>query len=96
MTKKSSPVTARNVTVNSKEASHIAGNTQILFTVNSFFALIGSMLGLFFGFYMLVVNPKLNDIQDRYDTLTKEMNEIKLEMKTLHPETPKTTTVEIP
>ena len=93
MTRKSSPVTARNVTVTSSEASHIAGNTQILFTMKSFSALIGSILGLFFGFYMLVVNPKLNDIQDKYDTLTKEMNEIKLEIKGKHPEIP---TIEIP
>jgi cell division protein FtsB len=44
----------------------ISGNTQIIFTVKTFFALIGTMLGLFYGFYQLVVVPKVNATEAHY------------------------------
>jgi len=96
MVKKSSEVTARNVTATSSEATHIAGNTQILFTLKSFFALIGSMLALFFTFYMLVVTPRIDKTEKHYDDMykeqktlnesfTKEITEIKFNMKGVLP-----------
>lgn len=36
----------------------IGANTQIIFTVKSFFATLGSILGLFICFYFLVVVPR--------------------------------------
>lgn len=44
-------------------ANIIGGNTKIIFTVKNFFTLIGTIMGLFFGFYQLVITPKL----DRYE-----------------------------
>jgi len=87
MIKKTTPPKARNIT-----ASHIAGNTQIIFTIKSFFALIGSMLALFFAFYLLVVAPRIDKAEkhddDMYkeqktlnETFTKEITDIKLNMK---------------
>lgn len=92
MQKKSSPVVARNVTVTSKEASHIAGNTQIIFTIKSFFGLISTILGLFFSFYLLVVVPRIDKMEENYEKMyieqktlnenfIKEITDIKLELK---------------
>jgi hypothetical protein len=55
----------------------ISGNTQIIFTVKTFFALIGAMLGLFYGFYQLVVVPKVNATETHYQIMfdaQKEQN----------------------
>jgi len=41
----------------------IGANTQIIFTVKSFLATIGSILGLFVGFYFMVVVPKAKDVE---------------------------------
>jgi len=92
MVKKTSEVTARNVTTTSSEASHIAGNTQIIFTMKSFLSLMGTMIGLFFGFYLLVVTPRIDKAEKHYEEMhkeqkelnqvfTKEINDIKLEIR---------------
>lgn len=92
MAKKPSTVTARNVTSTSREVNQIGGNTQIVFTIKSFFTLIGTILGLFFGFYMLVVDPRIKKTEDNYNEMykeqktlnenfTKEITTIKLDMK---------------
>lgn len=92
MVKKTGEVVARNITTTSNEATHIAGNTQILFTVKSFFALVGTLLGLFFAFYLLVVTPRIDRTEKHYDEMykeqkvlnekfTKEIGDIKLNMK---------------
>jgi hypothetical protein len=47
----------------------ISGGTQIIFTVKSFFALIGTILGLFYGFYQLVVVPKVNLTEKNYEMM---------------------------
>ena len=44
----------------------ISGSTQIVFTVKTFFAFIGAMITLFFGFYELVVVPKVNATETHY------------------------------
>jgi hypothetical protein len=53
----------------------ISGGTQIIFTVKSFFALIGAMLGLFYGFYQLVVVPKVNATESHYETMYKDQRD---------------------
>ena len=49
----------------------IGANTQIIFTVKSFFATLGSILGLFVSFYFLVFIPRANDTE----TYQKELYE---------------------
>jgi hypothetical protein len=53
----------------------ISGGTQIIFTVKSFFALIGAMLGLFYGFYQIVVVPKVNATESHYETMYKDQRD---------------------
>ena len=47
----------------------IRANTQIVFTVGKFLTLIGTLLGLFFGFYMLVVVPRVDKMEKHYETI---------------------------
>lgn len=65
-------LTARNVTVNSIEPRRIDASTPIIFNVRNFFALIGSMLGVFFGFYLLVINPKIVTIENTIEKTNQE------------------------
>jgi hypothetical protein len=58
----------------------ISGNTQIIFTIKTFFALIGTMLGLFYGFYQLVVVPKVNATEAHY----KEMFDAQKDQNTIN------------
>ena len=69
----------------------IDGNTHVIFTMKNFFALISTMLGLFFGFYLLVVQPRIERTETHYDMMyneqkelnkiyTKEITDIKLRM----------------
>ena len=53
----------------------ISGSTQIIFTVKTFFAFIGAMLGLFYGFYQLVVVPKVNATESHYQTMFQAQKE---------------------
>jgi hypothetical protein len=53
----------------------ISGSTQIVFTVKTFIAFIGTLLGLFYGFYQLVVIPRMNTI-DAMIVEQKEQNKI--------------------
>ncbi|RLF56815.1 MAG: hypothetical protein DRN27_08985 [Thermoplasmata archaeon] len=55
----------------------IGANTQIIFTVKSFFATLGSILALFLGFYFLVVIPR----QEKTEEYQKElMNQQKVQI----------------
>jgi len=47
----------------------IGASTQIIFTVKSFLATLGSILGLFLGFYFLVVVPR----QEKTEEYQKEL-----------------------
>ena len=47
----------------------ISGNTQIVFTIKTFFAFIGAILGLFYGFYQIVVVPKVNSSETHYQIM---------------------------
>jgi hypothetical protein len=53
----------------------ISGSTQIVFTVKTFFAFIAAMLGLFYGFYQLVVVPKVNATESHYQTMFQAQKE---------------------
>jgi hypothetical protein len=53
----------------------ISGSTQIVFTVKTFFAFIGAMIGLFFGFYELVVVPKVNTTETHYQEMFQAQKE---------------------
>ena len=53
----------------------ISGSTQIVFTVKTFFAFVGAMLALFFGFYELVVVPKVNATESHYQTMFQAQKE---------------------
>jgi uncharacterized membrane protein YgaE (UPF0421/DUF939 family) len=63
---------ARNVSVYSREVKRIDGNTPIIFNMRNFFTLIGTMITLFFGFYLLVVNPRINKSEKNYENMYKE------------------------
>ena len=90
MVKKETKLRAKNITTTSIESIYIDGSTPIIFTVKSFFTLISTLLGLFFAFYLLVV--RINKTEENYlelyneqkvlnQTFTKEITDIKLEMK---------------
>jgi len=72
MNKKATQPKAKNITTTSIESPHIDADTQIIFTVKSFFTLIGTMLGLFFAFYLLVVAPRIDDSEKNYIEMYKE------------------------
>jgi hypothetical protein len=72
MDKRNDIPNARNVSVYSREVKRIDGNTPIIFNVKNFFALIGTILSLFFGFYLLVVNPRINRTEKNYEDMYKE------------------------
>lgn len=63
---------ARNVSVYSREVKQIDGNTPIIFNMRNFFTLIGTMITLFFGFYLLVVNPRINKAEKNYENMYNE------------------------
>ena len=51
------------------KSAQLVAASQIIFTVKSFFALIGTILGLFYGFYQLVVVPKVNLTEKNYEMM---------------------------
>jgi len=53
----------------------INGNTPIMFTVKSFFATIGSILGLFIGFYTLVIVPNHNKSEEHQREMYEQQKE---------------------
>jgi len=55
--------------------TQISGSTQIVFTIKSFFALIFTLLGLFYGFYQLVVVPKVNATESHYKEMFQAQKE---------------------
>jgi|JFJP01.1.fsa_nt_gi hypothetical protein len=64
---------------NEPKVKQINANTQIVFTVKSFLATIGTILGIFYGFYQIVVVPKVNLTEQNYSTMfndQKEQNQI--------------------
>lgn len=68
----------------------ISGSTQIVFTVKTFIAFIGTLLGLFYGFYQLVVVPRMNttdamivEQKDQNKTTAAELIKINTSIGTL-------------
>jgi hypothetical protein len=55
-------MTEKKIT-NKFQINSIDGNTHILFTVKTFIALLGTILGIFFGFYQMVVAPKIDLVE---------------------------------
>jgi hypothetical protein len=53
----------------------ISGSTQVVFTVKTFVAFIVTLLGIFYGFYQLVVVPRMNTT-DAMIVEQKEQNKI--------------------
>ena len=53
----------------------INSSTQIIFTMKTFFGFIGSILILFFGFYQLVVVPKVNATEVHYSVIFNDQKE---------------------
>lgn len=51
----------------SSKVSTISANTQVVFTMKNFSALIAGLLALFFGFYQLVVVPKIEHVERQLD-----------------------------
>lgn len=54
----------------SSKVTTISANTQVVFSMKNFSALIGGILALFFGFYQLVVVPKIQGIEEQLKTQT--------------------------
>ena len=53
----------------------ISGSTQIVFTVKTFITFVVTLLGIFYGFYQLVVVPRMN-ATDAMIVEQKEQNKI--------------------
>jgi hypothetical protein len=62
--------------INGPMVKQIDGNTHVIFTMKNFFALISTMLGLFFGFYLLVVQPRIEKTEEHYDLMYNEQKEL--------------------
>jgi len=50
----------------------INANTQIVFTLKSFFATIGTILGIFYGFYQIVIVPKVDNTEKVYSKMFED------------------------
>lgn len=53
----------------------INSNTQIIFTIKGFIGLVTTLLGLFIGFYTLVIVPSLNKSEKYQEKLYEEQKE---------------------
>lgn len=53
----------------------INANTPVVFTIKSFLATIGTILGLFIGFYTLVIVPNLKKSEDHQKEMYQEQKE---------------------
>ena len=53
----------------------ITPDTKIVFTVKSFFGLIGSILAIFFAFYTVIIVPKFEDIESSKNNSINEIKE---------------------
>lgn len=64
---------------NGDNVTSINSNTQIVFTIKSFFTTIGSILGIFAAFYFVVFEPRITESQvhqkDMYNEQSKFITE---------------------
>lgn len=51
----------------------IDSNTNITFTIKTFLALIGTILGIFFGFYNMVIIPRVKSLDENNTNIQLEM-----------------------
>lgn len=56
-------------------AVQLGSNTQINFTLKTFIAFIAAILGLFVGFYQLVIVPRVNKAEEHYQTMYNDQKE---------------------
>lgn len=54
--------------------STISQETQVVFTIKSFIATIGTILGLFIGFYTLVIQPKFTSHETRMEKILDKVD----------------------
>jgi len=76
MNKPKKPINGEIKEINGPMVKQIDGNTHVIFTMKNFFALISTMLGLFFGFYLLVVQPRIEKTEEHYDLMYNEQKEL--------------------
>jgi hypothetical protein len=57
---------------NEMPVTQINSNTQIVFTLKTFLATIGSILGIFYGFYLTVIVPKVNLTEHNYSIMFED------------------------
>lgn len=62
--------------------AEISANTNVVFTVKTFFGFIGILLGIFFGFYQLVIAPNQTDLKKNQSEIKKEVQDNNLFMVT--------------
>ena len=67
---------AKKVTgTNEPRLEQINANTQIVFTMKGFIGTILTILGMFYGFYQLIVVPKINMIETNYKDMFNEQKQ---------------------
>jgi len=76
MNKPKKPINGEIKEINGPMVKQIDGNTHVIFTMKNFFALISTMLGLFLGFYLLVVQPRIEKTEEHYDLMYNEQKEL--------------------
>lgn len=57
------------------KTNNIGNDSQIVFTVKTFFALIASILAIFFAFYQLVIIPRVESINDHYEQMYRDQQQ---------------------
>lgn len=66
-------MTAKKVSTPHPPLNEIDVNTHVSMSLKAFFALIGAIIGLFFGFYQLVVAPKLIKTDQSYEEVRTDV-----------------------
>jgi cell division protein FtsL len=72
MTKKNAPHIEKTEKTEDQEIKSISSDTQIIFTVKSFITTIGTILGLFIGFYTMVISPNQKRLETMITTQSTE------------------------
>jgi hypothetical protein len=58
-----------------RNTNQINSNTQIIFTLKGFITTIGFIIGIFYGFYQLVVIPKIEKTDEHYEKMFDNQRE---------------------
>ena len=57
------------------KVKQINSSTQIVFTVKAFLTTIGTILGIFYGFYRMVIIPRVELTESNYEKMFKDQKE---------------------